>query len=296
MVAMPKGEAPQVKKGAKSLKLEQVGRVVSVAPGTRVVRQGGTPEYFYVLKSGRLRVFRESKEGIRTDLTELGPGAYFGEVALVTGKPRTASVEALEESELIQISKAEFDWVLDNNPGLARHIIQQLSQWLVAGDQRLESEVVHQVRLREISWFDYVLLIGLSVILALGFNFSNPNGIPLVQGWGEKDAVPQIALSQALKEYRNGEAVFVDARPTNFFDKQRIKGAKNLPLPLFDFLYLMQLSQVDKDQPIIVYGRNISRHYDEAVARKLLLRGHSKVMILGGGSNGWKNNDFPLEP
>jgi rhodanese-related sulfurtransferase len=292
---MVEDETPQTAKGAEPLKLEQVGKAVSVAPGTRVVTQGETPEYFYVIQSGRLRVFRETAEGIRTDLTELGPGAYFGEVALVTGQPRSASVEALEESELIQVSKAEFDWVLDHNPGLARHIIQQLSQWLLAGDQRLESEVVHQVKLRQISWFDYLLIGGLSIILAVGFNFFNPNGIPLVQGWGETEPVAHIALPEALEAYRNQSAKFIDARPTNFYNQKHIKGAINLPMPLFDFLYLMQLSQVDKGKTLIVYGRNISRHYDLEVARKLLLRGHQDVRILGGGSGAWSPH-FPLEP
>lgn len=276
--------------------LEQVGREVRVAPRTRIVQQGEAPEYFYVIQSGRLLVYRETKDGIRTELTVLGPGDYFGEVALVTGRPRSASVEAVAESCLVQISKDEFDTVLDHNPWLARHIIGQLAQWLVAGDTRLESEVVHQVKLRRISWFDYVLLIGLSIILALGFNLSNPNRIPLVEGWGQTETVPTIDPATALADYNQHDAVFIDARPTNFFNQKHIKGAKNLPLPLFDFLYLMQLSQLNKDKPLIVYGRNISRHYDVDVARKLVLRGHQKVMILGGRSNAWKNYGFPLEP
>lgn len=280
---------------AAGLKLCQVGQEVKVSPGTRIVSQGEAPMFFYVIQSGRVRVFRETEDRIRTYLTELGAGAYFGEVALVTGQPRTASVEATEETTFIKVSKEEFDQLLDHNPQLARHIIQQLSHWLISGDRRLESEVVHQVKLRQLSWFDYLLLGGLSIILALGFNFSNPNRVPLVQGWGEEDTVPRVAANKALKAYTNQEALFVDARPTNFYKKEHIKGAKNLPLPLFDFLYLMQLSQVDKGQPIIVYGRNISRHYDIDVAHKLILRGHNKVSVLGGGSDAWKDNQFPLE-
>ena len=60
----------------------------------------------------------------------LGPGAYFGEVALVTGKPRTATVEAVEASRVLAIGEEEFDSVLDQNPKLAREIIYSLSQWL----------------------------------------------------------------------------------------------------------------------------------------------------------------------
>jgi len=278
------------------LKLCQVGHEVSVPAGTRIVTQGETPEFFYVIQSGRVRVFRETADRIRTELTDLRSGSYFGEVALVTGQPRTASVEAMEECRLIKISKTEFDAFLDQNPQLARHIIHQLSQWLVAGDQRLETEVVHQVKLRQVSWFDFVLLGGLSIILALGFNFSNPNRVPLVAGWGDKDPVAVIAPAKALEEYKSGEAVVVDARPTNFFNQKHVKGAKNLPMPLFDFLYLMQLSQIPKDKPLIVYGGNISRQYDQDVARKLIVRGHQNVMVLGGGHESWKTSKFPLEP
>ena len=283
-------------KEQEGLKLCQLGQEISVSGGGRIVSQGEAPLFFYVIQSGRVQVFRETTEGIRTNLTELGPGAYFGEVALVTGQPRSASVEAMVDSTLIRISQEEFDRLLDNNPRLARHIIQQLSSWLLAGDRRIETEVVHQVKLRQISWFDYLLLGGLTVLLAVGFNFFNPNGISLVQGWGEKDQVPRIELAAAEKAYQDQSALFIDARPTSFFNQKHLKGAINLPLPLFDFLYLMQLSQVPKDKPLIVYGRNISRHYDTDVARKLMLRGHEKVVILGGGSDSWQEHHFPLEP
>jgi CRP-like cAMP-binding protein len=130
------------------LKLEQVGQELQVSAGTLVVKQGELPKHFYVVISGKLKVYRETLDGIRTDLSVLGPGAYFGEVALVTGTPRTASVEAVEESNLLEISEEEFDLVLDQNPKLARKIISSLAQWLVEGDRRLEKETVHQVKLR----------------------------------------------------------------------------------------------------------------------------------------------------
>src|SRR4030042_6397479 len=87
------------------LNLHHLGQEVTVPKGMRLVSQGETPEFFYVIKSGRVMVFRETEGHIRTNLTELGPESYFGEVALVTGQPRTASVEAMEESTLIRVSK-----------------------------------------------------------------------------------------------------------------------------------------------------------------------------------------------
>lgn len=279
-----------------SLKIPEIGVEKTLPAHTVVVNQGEVPEYFYLIREGRVQVFRETEDGIRTELATLGPGQYFGELALVTGQPRTASVETLEETRLMVINREEFDHLLDENPHLARQLIRQLAQWLVEGDKRLEKQVVHQVRLREISWFDYLLLLGLSVILAVIFNFSNPNGIPLVPRFWAQEPIPTVNLTQAFNAYNHQQALFIDARPANFYDQKHIKGAINLPLPLFDFVYMMRLSQVDKDKPLVVYGRNISRHYDDEVARKLILRGHQNVKVLVAGLKAWENNNYPTEP
>ena len=52
------------------------------------------------------------------------------------------------------------------------------------GDRRLEKQVVHQVKVREISWFDFALIAGLSIFFALIFNLYNDNALPLIQGLG----------------------------------------------------------------------------------------------------------------
>jgi putative oxidoreductase len=294
---MAEEQKPAASKEVDGLKLGKLGQEVVVPAGTRLVTQGESPEFFYVIQSGRVKVFRETADGIRTDLTELGQGAYFGEVALVTGQPRTASVEAMEESLLIKVSKDEFDHLLDHNPQLARHIIHQLSQWLVSGDRRLESEVVHQVKLRQISWFDYVLMIGLSIILALVVNIYNDNRIPLIHDWGAKP-VPEISLMQAQELYKKNQAILVDARKSAFYKQEHIKGASNLPLILFDLMYpLFQFTVAQtegaKDKTIIVYGGSSSRRFDLELARLLKSKGMGHVVALKDYS-GWPHV-FPLE-
>jgi putative oxidoreductase len=295
-MADPNGSSPATK--AESLKLEQVGREIAVPSGTCIVRQGESPNHFYVVRSGKLRVFRETADGIRTHLTELGPGDYFGEVALVTGQVRTASVEAMEESHLLQVTKEEFDWVLDHNPKLARHIIQQLAHWLVTGDRRLEREVVHQFKLRQLSWFDYFLMVGLSIVFAIVFNLYNDNQIPLIHGWGEKDAVPTISLTKAQEAYQQNEAVFVDARKNSFYEQQHIKGAVSLPVVFFDLMYPMfqfTLAQTEglQGKPLIVYGGTTSRRFDIELARLLKDKDFDRVMVFGSDYQAWPQG-FPL--
>jgi putative oxidoreductase len=280
------------------LKLCELGEECVVPAGTRIVSQGESPEFFYVIQSGKVRVFRETADRIQTQLTELGAGSYFGEVALVTGQPRSASVETTEESKLIKVSKEEFDRLLDQNPQLARHIINQLASWLVSGDSRLEKEVVHQVKLRQVSWFDFVLMIGLSLVLGLVVNVYNDNGIPLIQGWGAKNNIPTISRSEALKLYKDNGAIFVDARKSAFYNQEHIKGSQSLPEILFDLMYPMFQFTVDqtpgaKDKPIIVYGGTFSRRFDLDLARMLKSKGNKHVMVLQNYAD-WEKG-FPLE-
>ena len=110
------------------------------------------------------------------------------------------------------------------------------------------------------------------------------------------EAVSTVAPSQAMGNYVGGNTLFVDARPSNFFEQEHIKGAINLPLSLFDIVYMVQLNEIDKEKEIIVYGRTISGFYDEEVARKLILRGHKKIKILSGGMSAWKGDGYPVEP
>ncbi len=60
---------------AGGLNLGELGQLCVVPAGTRIVSQGETPEFFYIIQAGRLQVFRETADHIRTPLTELGPGA-----------------------------------------------------------------------------------------------------------------------------------------------------------------------------------------------------------------------------
>ena len=83
---------------------------VSAIAGEQIITQGEEGELFYLIDSGRVEVF---EDGIR--VREEGPGEYFGEIALLREVPRTATVRAIEEVELLALDRDEF---LDS---VARH-------------------------------------------------------------------------------------------------------------------------------------------------------------------------------
>ncbi len=297
---MRQGDGKEEGQGVKELNLEEAGREISLPARTRLVTQGEDSKFFYVILSGKLRVFRETADGIITDLIELHPGNYFGELALITGQKRSASVETVEESRLLEISKKEFDQVLDNNPKLARDIINQMAHWLISEDQRLERETVHQARLRKISWFDYVLMLGLSIFFALVFNIYNDNQLTLVQSLGATQNITAVSLNKAVELFWKKEALFVDARKNSFYKQKHIKGAINLQVTFFDLMFPMfqitlEREQIPKDKPILVYGGSTSQRFDIELAQMLRNKGFEKVMVLGGNFQAWDGGAFSLE-
>jgi hypothetical protein len=200
--------------------LDEISRVVedrALAAHTVIFKRGDPGDSFWVILSGKVRVFRSDDQGVEITLSELGSGQSFGEVALLTGEARSASVETLEETQALVLTKEQFEQVLKSHPEVSLTFIKQLSGWLKRDEQALATEARRMATPPKMSWFDFVLLIGISILFAVVFNESNPNRIPYFQDLSSKETIPSITLSAALEEYKQGEAVFVDAMPANFY-------------------------------------------------------------------------------
>lgn len=104
------------------------------APGETVIRGGDPGSSMFVVHNGRVSV-EVNENGTARTVATLSDGAFFGEMALFTGEPRTASVVALEETEVLEIGHAAMKSVFDNNPDLVEslsHIIAERRQALAA--------------------------------------------------------------------------------------------------------------------------------------------------------------------
>jgi rhodanese-related sulfurtransferase len=264
--------------------------------GQEICRQDDPGDGFFMIKSGLVRVYRKTKENLKTELAVLGPGESFGEMALLTGAPRAASVEVVKDVQLISLSKEQFDRILKKYPVMALTLIQQMVTWVIDNDQIIEREHRRQYRPPKLSVFDFVVIIFLSCLCAVIFNQSNPNGIPLFPKIVLNENISVVIPEAAYAASQNGGPRFVDARPADFYEIEHIAGAVNIPLSVFDIMYMVGLSDTEKTREIIVYGRTISRRYDMRVANKLFLRGHKNVRILQGGVSGWKKKGYPVLP
>jgi MFS family permease len=95
----------------------------SVATDEVIVRQGDVGDHFYVVDSGSARVVRNGEQ-----IAVHGPGAWFGEVALVHDQPRNASVIAGEPSELLSIDRETFLSVVARNRAAADEALRVAHQ------------------------------------------------------------------------------------------------------------------------------------------------------------------------
>lgn len=84
----------------------------------------------YRIESGLLKVSIVSASGAERILAILGPGAILGELAVLDGLPRSASVAALRDSNLLFVSKAKFDDCASKHPELYQHLLMLLASRL----------------------------------------------------------------------------------------------------------------------------------------------------------------------
>lgn len=89
-------------------------------PNTAIVREGASGDAMFIIKNGQVEVRKkEPNLGIDLTIATLGMGACFGEMALLTGKPRSATVIAIAATELFVLEKSDFDALLLQHPSIS---------------------------------------------------------------------------------------------------------------------------------------------------------------------------------
>ena len=120
-------------------RLSQVAVRRRAGRNEQVVRAGEDAESLIVLLTGRAKVTNFDEEGREIILAWLGPGEFFGEMGLIDGSPRSASVVAVEPCELLTIGKTEFQRCMQDNFQVAQKLMQILVRRLREADRNIES-------------------------------------------------------------------------------------------------------------------------------------------------------------
>jgi small-conductance mechanosensitive channel/CRP-like cAMP-binding protein len=92
-----------------------------------VIRQGDPGDELFVIQQGRVSVRRDAG-GDELTVTHLGPGSFFGEMSLMTGATRSATIQAVEECRFLVVGKPAFRQILEGSPDLADRISQTMAE------------------------------------------------------------------------------------------------------------------------------------------------------------------------
>jgi CRP/FNR family transcriptional regulator, cyclic AMP receptor protein len=131
-----------------SRQLLGAGRVKSYGPGEVVFRHGQPGDGMYGVLAGRVLVDLYSAEGKQLIIDVFGPGAFFGEIALLDGQGRTANAVAHEACELLFLSRREFLPYLERHPRVALRTIELLCARLRRTTDLMESSTFLHVPAR----------------------------------------------------------------------------------------------------------------------------------------------------
>ena len=93
----------------------------------------------FVILKGKVKVTTFSESGKEVIFSILNEGDFFGDMSLLDGKPRSATVISIEESELRLIRRSDFNKLIETHPGIALRLLEELTSRLRKADERIES-------------------------------------------------------------------------------------------------------------------------------------------------------------
>jgi CRP/FNR family cyclic AMP-dependent transcriptional regulator len=113
----------------------------SLPRGALLFRQGDAGDAMYLVEAGRVRIFVTDEDGEEVTLADLARGDFFGEMALVEGKARTASARAVDDARLYTLSREDFLAFIRKNSDVTLAMVMAISERLRRTDELLRRRV-----------------------------------------------------------------------------------------------------------------------------------------------------------
>jgi CRP-like cAMP-binding protein len=105
----------------------------TLSAGEVLFREGDPGETMFVIRTGRVRISKQVRGGVK-QLAVLGPGEFFGEMAILSGKPRSATAVALEQVALLEVDATRFEAMITSQSEIAVRFIKKLARRLEDAD------------------------------------------------------------------------------------------------------------------------------------------------------------------
>jgi len=138
-------------------KIAQIATNKRYAKGAAIFHEGDPGIGFYMVATGRVKIFKMSFDGKEQILHIFGPGEPFGEVPVFHGSPFPANAETLTEAELLFFPRAEFVHLVTNTPSLALNMLAVLALRLRRFATQIENLSLKEVPGRLASHLCYLM-------------------------------------------------------------------------------------------------------------------------------------------
>ncbi len=173
----------------------------------------------FIILNGKVKVTTFSETGKEVIFSILNEGDFFGDMSLLDGKPRSATVISIEESELRLIRRSEFLRLLEKHPRIALVLLEELTSRLRKADERIESLAILDVTGR---------IAGILLQLADERGEDTPEGIlirsrPTHQELGNMVGTTRETVTRVLKQLENKKYITMAGKNLTILDREKFK-------------------------------------------------------------------------
>ncbi|MFH1784308.1 MAG: cyclic nucleotide-binding domain-containing protein [bacterium] len=135
----------------KKLNMRLLGKLINITysktyqKGETIFNEGDIGKAIFIVERGNVEITKKVSEKEEGILVILGPGDFFGEMALLEELPRSATARAIEESEIYIIYKVNFDALIDKHPQVGLQIVRNLASILSKRLRKTSEQVTAQI-------------------------------------------------------------------------------------------------------------------------------------------------------
>lgn len=187
--------------------------------GQIIITEGNKGDSMFVIKSGKVKIYKTSLDGREMILDIKGPGSFFGEVVLFNGLNYPATVEAIENSEIVIIKSIDIENIIMNNSKIALEMIMVLNKRLFEAQKKLKNMAFNDTYVR-----------AAQLILTLGDKYSTKveDGLKLELSLTREELASLVGtsretISRALSQFNKEGAISMKGRKIVITDRDKLK-------------------------------------------------------------------------
>ena len=109
--------------------------LITFEPGDIILTEGDPGDSMYMLTAGTVKAVKRNAAGRQVAVNELSEGAFFGEISILTGQPRSATVVATSHCELLELDRPTLDSIVTTHPNV-RQVLEKFSKERLANQPR----------------------------------------------------------------------------------------------------------------------------------------------------------------